>query len=53
MLLAGLVPSSQLDKKMVVMAVALTVAFLVLGIVLFLVVLRSVCASPLLISVRH
>uniref|UniRef100_A0A8C3UXD2 protein-tyrosine-phosphatase n=1 Tax=Catharus ustulatus TaxID=91951 RepID=A0A8C3UXD2_CATUS len=36
----GQLSSSLLDKKMVVMAVALTVAFLALGIVLFLVALR-------------
>lgn len=35
------------------MALALTVAFLVLGILLLFVVFRSVCALPLLPSVRH
>lgn len=53
MLLAGQEPSSLLDRKPMVMALALTVAFLALGILLLFVVFRSVCALPLLPSVRH
>lgn len=53
MLLAGQEPSSLLDSKPVVMAIALTAAFLALGILLLFVIFRSVCASPLLPPVRH
>lgn len=53
MLVAVQEPVPLLNRMPVVMAVALVIAFLALGILLLFMLFRSVCASPLLLSVRH
>lgn len=53
MLVAVQEPVPLLNRMPVVMAVALVIALLALGILLLLMLFRSVCASPLLLSVRH
>lgn len=53
MLVAGQEPVPRLGRMPVVMTVALVIALLALGILLLFMLFRSVCASPLLLSVRH